>query len=67
MRAFPRLEDRIRELCVQAVASGDDDLPEVMALLRSAIHQHIEGVRERLRELAAEIATEQDHGGRIHW
>jgi hypothetical protein len=57
-----RLEDRIRELCAQALASGDDDLPEVMAQLRFAIRQHIEGVRERMRELAAKIATEHDHG-----
>jgi Sec-independent protein translocase protein TatA len=40
-----RLEDRIRELCVQAVSCGDDDLPEIMAQLRSALRQHVEGVR----------------------
>ena len=56
-----RLEDRIRELCAQAVASGDDDLHEVMAQLRSAMRQHIEGVRERLRELAAKITNKRDH------
>lgn len=56
-----RLEDRIRELCARAVACGDDDFHEVMAQLRSALRQHIEGVRERLRELAAKITNEGDH------
>ena len=51
-----RFEDRIRELCTQAVASGDDDFPEVMAQLRSAMRQPIERVRG--------MAVEQLQGGK---
>jgi hypothetical protein len=45
-----RLEDRIRELCAQAVASGDADFSEVLAQLRSAMHQHIEEMRKMVVE-----------------
>jgi histone H3/H4 len=77
------LDDRIRELCAKAVSSDDPELSSVMSELRSAMREHIEGIRtlavrrlareshvetkresdnrERLRELAARIATEQDH------
>ena len=45
-----RLEDRIRKLCGQAVATTDlSELSQVLEQLTAALHDHI----ERLRKLAA--------------
>jgi hypothetical protein len=45
-----RLEDRIRRLCTQAVASTDiSELSQILEQLTAALHDHI----ERLRKLAA--------------
>lgn len=41
-----RLEDRIRSLCVQAVATSDlAELSKVLEQLKVALHDHIERVR----------------------
>lgn len=46
------LEDRIRSLCASVVKSGDeDDLQSMCAALRSMLSQHIELVRDQVREL----------------
>jgi len=45
-----RLDDRIRELCAQAVTTNDSaELHNILKELRAAIHEHI----KRLRKLAA--------------
>ncbi len=45
-----RLEDRIRRLCTQAVATTDlSELSQILEQLTAALHDHI----ERLRKLAA--------------
>jgi hypothetical protein len=52
-----RLEDRIRELCTEAVAA--DDCPRVKSILselRSTVHQYT----QRLRARAAAILTGRD-------
>lgn len=41
-----RLEDRIRELCAQAIASDETDFQGVISELRSAMREHIEKVRK---------------------
>jgi len=44
-----RLEDRIRDLCAQAVAAGSGDLNPVLSELKAALHEHT----QRLRAMAA--------------
>jgi hypothetical protein len=44
-----RLEDRIRELCALAIATNTADFAEVLAELRSALHQHSEQLRKLAR------------------
>jgi len=45
-----RLEDRIRKLCAQAVATTDlSELSQILEQITAALHDHI----ERLRKLAA--------------
>jgi hypothetical protein len=49
-----RLEDRIRKLCAQAVATDDpEELSQTLNQLTAALHHHI----ERLRKLAATRPT----------
>lgn len=49
-----RLEDRIRELCAQAIAAGDSaDLDTIVAQLRAALHEHT----RRLRVMAARLVS----------
>jgi hypothetical protein len=43
------LEDRIRQLCADAVAASASDLEPVITELKVALHEHT----ERLRKLAA--------------
>jgi hypothetical protein len=35
-----RLEDRIRELCAQVVTAREDELPHIVAELKSALREH---------------------------
>jgi hypothetical protein len=57
-----RLEDRIRELCAQAVAAQDPDLGSILSALQLALREH----NSRLRELAAtKLATGWPSGARI--
>jgi hypothetical protein len=45
---MPRLEDKIRELCVQVLATEDEDeLRPMLVELRNALRQHIEHLRGR--------------------
>lgn len=44
-----RLEDRIRDLCAQAVAAGSGDLNPILSDLKAALHEHT----RRLRTMAA--------------
>jgi hypothetical protein len=49
-----RLDDRIRDLCAQAVAANSSDKAKpILAELRSAIHQYT----QRLRSRAGAILT----------
>jgi hypothetical protein len=48
-----RLEDRIRELCAQAVSAQDSDLESIFSELQSALREHT----ERIRKLAAAKLT----------
>ena len=41
-----RLEDRIRELCAQAVASDETNFQSIISELRSAMREQIERVRK---------------------
>jgi hypothetical protein len=44
---FRRLEDRIRSLCAQAVATEDlAELNTILESLRAAIHEHTERLRK---------------------
>jgi hypothetical protein len=55
-----RLEDRIRELCAQAVVADDTTLPSVISELRSVMHEHIEGLRRMaVQQLAGKRHHEQ--------
>ena len=48
-RAMLRLEDKIRRLCTQVLATDqEDELREMLAELRSALRQHNENLRARL-------------------
>jgi hypothetical protein len=51
-----RLEDRIRELCAQAVSAEEPELEIVLAELQAALREHT----ERLRRLAAAKLTTLD-------
>lgn len=42
-----RMEDRIRKLCSELLAKGDDEVGPILVELRQALHQHIERMRER--------------------
>jgi hypothetical protein len=54
-----RLEDRIRELCAQAIASDDVKFPVVLAERRSAIHEHVERIRVlAIQQLDGEMPRE---------
>ena len=45
-RAMLRLEDKIRRLCAQVLATDqEDELREMLVELRSALRQHIENLR----------------------
>jgi len=51
-----RLEDRIRDLCSQAVRAQDSELTAIFSSLQLALHEHT----ERIRKLAAaNLATWQ--------
>lgn len=48
-----RLEDRIRDLCAQAIAADDVALPGILSELRSALHESVERIRTlAIRQLA---------------
>jgi hypothetical protein len=48
-RAMPRLEDKIRSLCTQLLATNDEDeLSGMLIELRSALRHHNENLRARL-------------------
>jgi len=51
------LEDRIRNLCTEAVASDDTQFPNAMEELRSALREHIEHVRKLA---AKQLSGERD-------
>jgi DNA-binding NarL/FixJ family response regulator len=56
------LEARIRELCAQILMAKEDRLLEgVLVELRQALHEHIEGVRDRLAAFRG--AVEKDESG----
>ena len=43
-----RMEDRIRRLCSELlVTKGDEEVRPIIAELRTALHLHIERIRER--------------------
>ncbi len=45
---MPRMEDRIRQLCLELLAKRDDeDFEPIVVELRHALHQHIESLRRR--------------------
>jgi len=48
-----RLEDRIRELCAQAVSAQDSELDEIFSALQLALREHT----EKIRKLAAAKLT----------
>jgi sirohydrochlorin ferrochelatase len=46
--AVPRVEDKIRELCAQVLATEDEDeLRPMLVELRNALRQHIQHLRRR--------------------
>ncbi len=47
-RPMPRVEDKIRSLCSELLASSDDEeLGRIVIELRQALHRHIEWLRQR--------------------
>ena len=55
-----RLEDRIRQLCAQAVTAQDPELHGILSSLQSALREHT----DRLRKLAAaKLAAWRPRGG----
>ena len=44
-----RLEDRIRELCAEALVAQESELDQTLSKLRSALHEH----NGRIRKLVA--------------
>ena len=52
---FRRLDDRIRELCRQAVTADDASIAAVLSELRSAMHEHI----QHLRKMAVQPLAEE--------
>jgi len=49
-----RLDDRIRELCAQAIAADNTSFAEVLSELQSALHEHTARLRgAAMRELIA--------------
>jgi len=63
-----RLEDRIRSLCALAVAASTTNFAEVLAELRSALHQHTEQLRKLARQqlaLARGVAQTPNDGARV--
>jgi len=52
------MEDKIRSLCTQILATKDDDkLRPILVELRDALHQHIQRLRGRLREYPIVLET----------
>jgi hypothetical protein len=43
---FRRLEDRIRDLCVKAVASETEEFKLVLEQLNAALHEHTQRLRK---------------------
>ena len=63
-----RLEGRIRELCALAIAANTTNFAEVLAELRSALHQHSEQLRRLARLqlfLAKGMAQTPNDGERV--
>jgi len=56
-----RLEDRIRELCGEAIAAQETESDPILSKLRSALHEH----SERLRKLAAARLVSAENGHRL--
>ena len=52
---FARLDERIRELCRQAVIADDAEAVNVLHELRSAIREHI----QHLRKMAVQPMAEE--------
>jgi hypothetical protein len=48
-----RLEDRIRELCAQAIAPDTTNFTDTLAELRSVLHEHVEQLRKLARQQLA--------------
>ena len=42
------LEDKIRELCEQAIRASDEDAVRISRELRQALHKHLGEVRDKL-------------------
>jgi hypothetical protein len=58
---FYRLEDRIRDLCAQAIAADDVALPGILSELRSALHESVEKIRTlAIRQLAGEPGEDEN-------
>ena len=44
-------ENRIRELCAEAVSASDEDCERIVAKLRDALSTHIRFLRDRTKEM----------------
>jgi hypothetical protein len=57
MPDLPDVDDRIRQLCADAVLAQEPELSQILAELRRALHEHSTGVREITRAMIKRIET----------
>lgn len=65
---YRRLEDRIRELCTLAIGANTTNFAEILAELRSALHEHAEQLRRLAGQqlvLAKRMAQTPTYGERV--
>ena len=61
---MPRMEDRIRQLCSELLATiGDEERRRIVVELREALHLHIEQLRKRFGAYPRLVERRSRDGG----